>query len=892
MTEVKPDKIQSEQLCVDLRAAFDLNHEIGAPVTDRPNESDFYASGRAILLDFLISRWLLIRPAASRWPEGNWFILALSAFLFCLSSAALAETRDWTGAWDSRWYDGGARVYMEQKDKNVTGRYPAYNGRLEGEVKGNRLVGTWTTPQASGPFEFILSGDGQSFVGRFGKQQWWTGSRIRADHYQELRSFQSSPAETLRTFLIAAEALQSGRLEYQDDLLSLLIFPGGGRENHARELAPLALLLDQFEVDPDVFESQSPEGDQAEISLTRYDGQKLQLQFRRVGDDWYMIAPPADTVKTMFAEITADMEAIKHRRSDYFDGTTPRAAMESFIDAMRAGPAMQETAIAALDLSELPSVVRDRQAALVTEYLNEVITRIGEVVFQEIPNDPKSLEPFVYFTHPAGDIVLAPTETDDGISWRFTPETVRSVRSLYAATENLPKAVRVLPYDTHSKAPYFKMRALVAGVAPFGLQLAGPLEVWQWAGVTIIFLSAIGIAFAIGRLSLFFARRADSSSDLQTSTGLAIWGIRLLVFGIINYIGFAIMGLPSQFGSMIKSMAVLMMIAGSIPLEFWLIDRINDAIRRSGLISPRTEILASLLVGLFKTIALCASILLFAEALRIPYGATIAGLGISGLAIAFAARSTLENVISAFILFINRPADVSDIIRFDDRIGVIEHIGLRDTVIRTLERTLLSVPNADFINSNIENLTRRDAILMRRTFALRPETGLDQIRFVLTAIRRMLIAHPKVLPDPARARLLGVSENRIEYEIFAYIQTVDYSDFMAIQEDIVLRMMKIVADSGTDFAYPAQTVYFARDNGIDPQKGEDAAGEVSQWRDEGKLPFPNLTAAEVAELQNSLDYPPEGAPPEEEQFKPVSPQRMRPTSLRFWPFRFGRAPKA
>ena len=814
-------------------------------------------------------------------------LLGIALFLVYGLQAAAASP-DWTGAWDSRWFDGGARVYMQQTDDQVTGRYPAYKGKLEGEVDGNRLTGTWSTPKASGSFEFVLSDDGKSFIGRLGNKQWWTGSRIRPNHDQALRAFQSSPAETLRTFLIAAEAVQSGRLEYQDDLLSLLIFPGGGRENHGRELAPLALLLDQFTVDPAIFETAPPEGSEAEITLTRYDGKTLTLQFRKPNDDWFMVAPPIEEVKALLAEISAQTPAIVHSGSTQFDGSTPRAAMESFIDAMRAGPAMQDTAIAALDLSELPPVVRDRQAVLVAEYLNEVIARIGEVVFQEIPNDPSSREPFIYFVHPAGDIVLAPTETEDGVMWKFTPETVRSIRSLYGETENLPQATRVLPYDAQSQAPYFRIRAWIAGLSTTWLQPIGPLEAWQWA--SLLCLIAVGVIASVltGIVLMLGQRLLRRGNEISNSAYFAIWGIRLLVFGIINYIGFAVLGLPSGFGSTIKSFAVLLMIVGSIPFSFWLVDRFRKIVSNAGLITPRGEFLATLLVGMIKVLIICASVLMFAEALRIPYGAAVAGLGISGIAIAFAARSTLENVISAVILFIDRPVDVNDFGRYNGRIGSIEHIGLRATVVRTLERTLITIPNSDFMSSDIENFTRRDSVLMRRTFALRPETSLDQLRFVLTEIRRLLIGHPKVLKDPARVRLLGVADNRVEYEIFAYIKTVDYSEFLAIQEDIIFRMMDVIEKAGTDFASPARTLYMARDRGMDADKGTEAAEKVAGWRETGELPFPNLTDAEVRTLQDTLDFPPEGAPPEDQQFRPASPSTSPARSRRFRFFGLGR----
>ncbi|WP_417772447.1 mechanosensitive ion channel family protein [Stappia sp.] len=818
-------------------------------------------------------------------PAARALVLALLAGWLACSPALATSAQDWNGIWDSRWLGGGARVYLKQEEDKVVGRYPAYTGMLEGRVEGKRLIGTWSAPKGSGTFEFILAEDGRSFIGRFGKNQWWTGSRILPDDERNLKPLQSTPAETLRTFLVAADAVESGRLEYQDDLIALMVFPENDQANHVRELGPLALLMNQFTVDPDVFETRPPSGERAQLVLTRYDGRTLPLEFRRINDDWFMVPPSPEAVKTMLKQIVSEADSGLAPRVGLLAMDTPRATMEAFLDAMRAGPAMQDTALAALDLSEMPPVVRDREAVLAAEYLNEVLARIGEVIFQEIPNDPGAREPFVYFMHAAGDIVLAPTETADGLKWKFTPETLRSIRSLYAATENLPPAVRILPYDAHSKATYFRIRALVAAVAPTGLRSAGPLEVWQWIALATVFACAALASIIGGFLLLSLRRLLWQDAGAEKPAPYAVWGIRLLVFGAISYAGFAILGLPSEFASVVKTLAVLTIIVGTIPIEFWVIDHGHRAFDRAGLISARGEILASLLVGVIKVLIICANILLFAEALRIPYGAALAGLGMGGIAIALAARSTLENVISGFILFADRPVDVGEFGRFDGRIGTVERIGLRATTIRTIERTLISIPNAEFVGLHLENFTRRDSILMRRTFALRPETEPDQLRFVLTEVRRLLVGHPRVTADPARVRFTGVEHNRIEVEIFAYIRSTDWSEFLAIQEDLFLRMMTIVANSGTDFAYPAQTLYFGRDRGIDKEKGTRAAEEVDGWRRGGHLPFPNLTAEEIAEIENALPYPPEGAAQESEhpahaaEAPPAAPRR----SL-FWPF--------
>lgn len=835
----------------------------------------------AVLLSFLA------RFPKRAFPFARWFaLLSLAVLMAGLVRVpdARAALADWTGTWDTRWLGGGARLYLRQEDDKVVGRYSAYSGRLEGEVDGNRLSGTWSEPKGSGTFEFILSDDGQSFVGRFGKNQWWSGSRNRPDDDRNLRSLQSTPAETLRTFLVAAEAVQNGRLQYQDDLIALLLFPGGTEANHVRELGPLGILIDQFTVDPDVFESEPPDGDQAVVTLTRYDGRTLDLQFQRLGQDWFMVAPSADEVRSVLKSIVSETDGKLSSGSTVFNMDTPRATMEAFLDAVRAGPAMQDVAIGALDLSEMPPVIRDREAVLVAEYLNEVLARISEVVFQEIPNDPSSREPYVYFTHPAGDIVLAPVEGPDGVRWKFTPDTLRTIRSLYAATENFPPAVRILPYDAHSKAPYFRIRALVASVAPAGLRSAGPLEIWQWAALSAVFFGAAIASFIVGAVVVLLARLRRRDEAGYRPRAHVVWGIRFMAFGAVSYAGMTVLGLPSEFASVVKTLAVMALILGSIPIEFWLIDLGRAGFSDAGLISPRGDILASLLGGVIKVLVISANILLLAEALRIPYGAALAGLGMGGIAIALAARSTLENVISGFILFADRPVDVGEIGRFEGRIGTIERIGLRATTIRTLERTVMAVPNSEFVNFHLENFTRRDKVLMRQTFALRSETTTDQLRVILVETRKLLAAHPKVNTESARARFLGIVDNRFEFEIYAQVEETEWPDFLAVQEDVFLRLIDIVEGAGTDFAFPGRTLYLGRDPGIDTEKGTRAAGNVDAWRREGRLPFPNLTAEEIAAIEGSLAYPPEGAPPPAEPSGPEKAEASAPRPPSFWRF--------
>ena len=187
----------------------------------------------------------------------------------------------------------------------------------------------------------------------------------------------------------------------------------------------------------------------------------------------------------------------------------------------------------------------------------------------------------------------------------------------------------------------------------------------------------------------------------------------------------------------------------------------------------------------------------------------LAGLGIGGIAIAFAAQKTLENLFGGVSILGDEVIRIGDTCRFGDRVGTVEDISLRSTRIRTPDRTELFIPNGSLATMNVENLSRRDKILFNTKLGLRYETSPDQMRYVLVQVRRLLYEHPKVETEGARNRLVKFDESALTMEIFSYILTRDYNEFLAIREDLMLRIMDIVDAAGTGFAFPSQTVYWA-----------------------------------------------------------------------------------
>ena len=130
----------------------------------------------------------------------------------------------------------------------------------------------------------------------------------------------------------------------------------------------------------------------------------------------------------------------------------------------------------------------------------------------------------------------------------------------------------------------------------------------------------------------------------------------------------------------------------------------------------------------------------------------------------------------------------------------------------------------------------------------------------IAQLREMLIGHPKVSPDQLHVRFAGFGAYSLDIKLFAYIRTRSRLSYMAIVEDINLRIMDIVAEAGTGFAFPSQTTYLGRDSGLDIERLRQAEAHVQAWRSEGQLPFPDFDADLLKAKQDVLDYPPVGSP--------------------------------
>jgi MscS family membrane protein len=187
--------------------------------------------------------------------------------------------------------------------------------------------------------------------------------------------------------------------------------------------------------------------------------------------------------------------------------------------------------------------------------------------------------------------------------------------------------------------------------------------------------------------------------------------------------------------------------------------------------------------------------------------AALAGLGVGGIAVALAAQKTLENVISGVSLIADQAVRAGDFLNLGDVQGVVEEVGLRSTKIRTLDRTLVSLPNGQIANMKLETMSARDKFWFHPVIGLRYDTTSEQLRSVLADTREFLGKHRSVDPQSVRVRFIRLGTFSLDLDFFAYAWASDWSGFLEIQEELLFGIMHILEKARTGIALPSQTLY-------------------------------------------------------------------------------------
>jgi MscS family membrane protein len=343
----------------------------------------------------------------------------------------------------------------------------------------------------------------------------------------------------------------------------------------------------------------------------------------------------------------------------------------------------------------------------------------------------------------------------------------------------------------------------------------GNVRLFEWVAIFLalglLYIGTVLLNYILTALVVIW-RRVRSRDTASAAGGVLPLPVRLLLLTIAARWLFSTLPVSLMVRQFLSTAAGLV---ATVTIA-WLLILVNGAIERA---VCRRIPLANLAAGVslvrvgrrvLDLLVVFAAVLAGLRRFGVNPTPVLAGLGVGGIAIALAAQKTLENVIAGASLIFDQAVRVGDSLKIGEVTGTVDGIGLRSTRIRTLDRTIVTVPNGQVANMSLEILSARDHFWFHPTVGLRYETSADQMQSALTGIRALLSAHPAVDHDSVRVRFIRLGAFSLDVEIFAYVLARDWPHFLEVQEHLLLQVMKAVTAAGASIAFPSQTMYVER----------------------------------------------------------------------------------
>ena len=208
--------------------------------------------------------------------------------------------------------------------------------------------------------------------------------------------------------------------------------------------------------------------------------------------------------------------------------------------------------------------------------------------------------------------------------------------------------------------------------------------------------------------------------------------------------------------------------------------------------------------------SLIVSVLLLAESLGANVGVFLASLGIGGLAFALAAQDTIANLFGSFVVVMDQPFRVGDVVKIGTAEGQVEDIGLRSTKIRTGARTLIIIPNRSVAHEPITNFTRMPQRRVDQTIGLTGDTTPEQMVAIVKDIQQILRDDPGVHKETIGANFAGFGPSSLDIQIVYFAAEPNWQQHMELGERINLAIMQTIAARGLSLAFPTPTVRLAQ----------------------------------------------------------------------------------
>jgi len=502
--------------------------------------------------------------------------------------------------------------------------------------------------------------------------------------------------------------------------------------------------------------------------------------------------------------------------ADSLNRTTPRSAILYFLEACHGQRYV--TAARYLDLRKIPAEQRRTEGPELAKQLADILDKEPRFEVDQLSDDTAGklddgLAPdreVLVKSNGGGEpttLFLQRIQQQGAEVWVVESDSVTHIADLDA----LEGASEI-----EKRMPAFLVRHKILGTAW-----------WAWIALVLLTLLLFGLSSLLSRLFLFLftpvVKRFAKSLQSYRLTTLTD-PLRLLISLAVFRALMELVTPSALLRDYLIKILIFLATLGLAALAMRIIDLVSGQFLAH--LGPAERALSysvlPLGVRVIRIGVFLIAIVFIAASWGYNTNALLAGLGVGGLAVALAAQKTIENLFGAVSLITDRPVLVGDFCQFGGQTGTVEDIGLRSTRIRTNDRTVVTIPNSNFSAMTIENYSRRDRMWFHPTLRLRRDTDPNKVREMMDATSEILRTHPSVQAADVPVRLTKITDYSLDLEIFAYVQTADYNEYLRVQSVLLLKLLDLSHKMGVEWATPIAESVTINPPAADPQENSNS----------------------------------------------------------------------
>lgn len=496
---------------------------------------------------------------------------------------------------------------------------------------------------------------------------------------------------------------------------------------------------------------------------------------------------------------------------------TPQSTVRTFFRAFRlareTGSDDLTPAIETLDLSRLSAPVRALKGRELAIQLKEVFDRTAYVDVDAIP-DTLDGPPYLLLSRPQGDVIVA---RGDSGNWRFTADTVDRIPEMYDGVRDEEVVEGVQSVDRRL-APSLWLESKM----PESLrQPSFLLKRWKWLALFVLVLAGIVLdrltTILVAKFwSSLFRRRTPKAIDHELATSTAR-PLGLVVMALLWSRALPWLGLPVTVLQILNTTIALLIAVGVVWAAYRLVDLLCAFLEsKAELTASKTDdILIPLLRKALKVFVTVFGVVFVAENLDVEISSLLAGIGLSGLALALAAQDAIKNLFGSVLVILDRPFEVGDWVVTGGVEGSVEELGFRSTRIRTVNDSVVTLPNANLISAAVDNFGKRNFRRWNMTLGVAYDTPPEAIEAFCAGIRELIEEHPKTRKEKYQITFSDFGDSSLNVLCNLYLVDEGLDAYAAAKHELGLDILRLAERLGVEFAFPTRTLHLIQAAGED-----------------------------------------------------------------------------